>query len=235
MLGLKIIEPTAPTRSNAILDFIIIGSNIRAKEISIMNSPSDHKALLWEINVEMLKRRKLLKYPSRETAEEISLNLINNREIPDAHTFIRELEVLRRKKKKSMWKIIKQRTRKDDGLMRKLLAITDPKEVSKTINEHWSHFWRDTEEMRYSKESAKAYQRLKKILKYHLFEKRDGGIINSLKLDDGTFEDRPEQVNEQLLKTMEEIQVDNRWEWLRETDFPKLKRMNEGSTLMIID
>ena len=67
----------------------------------------------------------------------------------------------------------------------------------------------------------------KKFLKYHLFEKRDGGIINCVKRENGEIESESEKVNELLATTMKEIQINSRWEFLEEKEFPKLNRLNE--------
>ena len=212
MMGLKITLPTAATRGNAIIDFIIAGGKIKIQEDSILNSLSDHKVVNWIIEIKRNERRKPIRIPSRETANEITCLLLNSEQTQDAKSFIHELENVRRKKKKHMMKIIKQKTKKEDELMKKLLSIQNPEEISKTINEHWGKFWTDTEGLRFSKDSFEAYTRLKNILKYHLYEKRDGGIINRIKKEDGTLEDQPDKVNELLLKTMEEIQVDEQME-----------------------
>ncbi|HRP37858.1 MAG TPA: hypothetical protein PLS50_08695, partial [Candidatus Dojkabacteria bacterium] len=71
--------------------------------------------------------------------------------------------------------------------------------------------------------SATAYKNLKNILKYHLFEKRDGGIINCVINEDGTIEQDQDQVSRLLLKTIKEIQVDNKWKWLEEKEFPSCR------------
>jgi len=109
--------------------------------------------------------------------------------------------------------------------MDKLLKIQDSDEISK-INEHWREFWKNTETKRCSTDSATVYKRLKNILKYHLFEKRDGGVINCIKYDNGTIEQQPDKVRDQLLKTMEEIQIDNKWKWLKKKNSPASLNQN---------
>ena len=74
--------------------------------------------------------------------------------------------------------------------------------------------------MRYSAESASVYNTLRKVLKYHLFEKRDGDIINCIKREDDSIETEPNKANELLLTTMKDIQIDEEWEFLEEKDFP---------------
>ena len=94
--------------------------------------------------------------------------------------------------------------------------------IKTEVNTYWENIWKETEETRFSEDSAIAYNDLKDILKYHLFEKRDGGIINKIITEDGTIIYIPKEVNEELAKTIEEIQVDNNWAFLERKPFPKL-------------
>ena len=80
--------------------------------------------------------------------------------------------------------------------------------------------------LRFSQESKLAYDDLKRILKYHIFG-RGGGIINKIKTESGDIITNPQLINEQLAQTIEEIQIDNRWEFLEEKEFPKLPQLTE--------
>jgi len=71
---------------------------------------------------------------------------------------------------------------------------------------------------------------LRKILKYHLFEKRDGAVINSILDDEGNLVADQQKIDQLLLNTPEEIQLDNNWGWIQEKEFPKLPRLNESQT-----
>lgn len=142
---------------------------------------------------------------------------------------------LRKAKKRALWQIVKRKKFVNNSLLNKLLELQEPQGITTTINEYWTKYWKKTEETRYSQKSQIAYASLKRILKYHLFEKRDGGIIHSLKEEDGTVVSDPEIVNSMLLKTMEELQVDNKWGWLEEKPFPKLPRLSEEEMVRIVD
>lgn len=52
----------------------------------------------------------------------------------------------------------------------------------------------EIEKTRWTNESGMAYKDLRDILKYHLFEKRDGGIIAQLITEDGTIIGNPKEV-----------------------------------------
>ena len=227
LMGLHLISPTNPTRGNSTIDYILIGDKITASEDSRLRGPSDHIALTWQLQIEANEKKKPIKIPSKVTAEEISLALINNDKINKAEDFIRYFGQLAKLKKRELMKIIKPTPRKTNKLMEKLLNIQEPEEITNTINDHWGEFWNETESLRFSQESAAAYKSLKNILKYHLFEKRDGGIINSVKKEDGTIEQHPDEVSDLLLQTMEEIQVDNKWKWLEQKEFPQLPELTK--------
>ena len=120
LMGLKVTLPSQPTREEATLDFAITGRKIKIKEEAISKSPSDHMAVSWTIEIEAVEKRKLIKNPSRPTADEISLFLLNSPQVHDAKSFLEQLGLMRAKNKRHMWKIIRPRVRKDDGLIKKL-------------------------------------------------------------------------------------------------------------------
>jgi len=93
--------------------------------------------------------------------------------------------------------------------------------------------WKRREDIRYSQSSRQAYQTLKNILKYHLFEKRDGGIINSMVKDNGEITIDPTEIDELLTKTMSEIQIDENWGWIAQKKFPQLQEISELDTQYI--
>ena len=88
-------------------------------------------------------------------------------------------------------------------------------------------------EKKWPQESELAYSHLKLCLKYHLYERRDGGNINQLITEEDTIIVDPKDINEQLARTIEEIQMDDKWEYLQEKSFPILPvllRANETFT-----
>ncbi len=123
---------------------------------------------------------------------------------------------------------------KNHDLMKLLLESDSPEEIDKTILNYWKKFWGDKEPERYSELSALAYQTFKKVLKQHLFEKRDGGIINCIRREDQTIEHDQDKMNEQLLLTMQEIQIDHQWKFIEEKEFSKLPRIDQESIERII-
>ena len=122
---------------------------------------------------------KQLKIPSRKTAEEITLKLFENKEVINSAVFLDELYLYRKDNHHRMKQLVRYKPR-DCQLLEKLLNIDDPNKAQNIVNRHWNRIWMITEDKRWSRDSRIAYNDLKKILKYHLYEKRDGGIINQI-------------------------------------------------------
>ena len=101
-----------------------------------------------------------------------------------------KLSTLRTSNKKEVMTTLKLKHQKDMELFNKLLNLQDPSSISKIINEHWSRKWRQTEAQIFDKHSGIAYKQLKSILKYHMFQKRDGGVINSILRENGVITDK---------------------------------------------
>jgi len=120
-------------------------------------------------------------------------------------------------------------------LFEKLLKLDNPVHIDRVINEHWEALMRKTEELRFSNESKIAYRDLKNILKYHIYKKRDGGIIIQIITEEGIIINDPKIVNEQLAKTIEEIQVDPRWKFLNREEFPRLPELNQEEVLSLME
>ena len=236
LFNLTIVQPSEQTtKHGSVLDYVLVGKNIIAKEQSIVTGPSDHRAINWSLEITNVQKRRTIKIPCKKIANTITDQLLTDNAVVDAVSFVHKLGKLKKKNKRNMLKIMKPKPIKNDALMKLLLKLQEPHDIETTINEHWANEWKQTECQRYSEFSAQAYQKLQKILKYHLFEKRDGGIINCVKRENGEIESESEKVNELLATTMKEIQIDSRWEFLEEKEFPKLNRLNEKEMDLIVN
>ncbi len=226
-MGLIVSLPHGPTRSKATLDFLLTGSNVSVNHHNEYPSPSDHQGVLWNVTLQPLKRTKSLKIPDREIARGIMTELLDDERVVDSKSFLLQLSQKRSKLRKKILRLVRHKRSRNLDLFNKLLEVQEPTEMVQTINDYWKKFWSDTEDLRYSQDSKSAYKKLKTILKYHLFQKRDGGLINALIRDDGSFTEDSSEVDKQLLETIREIQVDESWGWLEKKPFPKLKRINQ--------
>jgi endonuclease/exonuclease/phosphatase family metal-dependent hydrolase len=225
-LGLKIEVPETPTRNNTTLDFLICGRSIKTHRRESVPSPSDHLAIRWDITIDFPNKTKQLKIPSKETAERITEKLLGNEEVTGAAIFLDELREYRLQERKHLQKLVKHKPR-DLHLFEKLLQIDNPAQVNELVSSHWQNIMQRIERTRWTNESKLAYKDLKDILKYHLYEKRDGGIIALVLSEDGTIISELEKVYELLAKTIEEIQVDERWKFLDREEFPMLPMLSQ--------
>ena len=234
-LGMTIATPKENTRLNAKLDYLIHGTGIKIIHHQVLPSPSDHKAVWWSLEVASIKRNKTLKIPNRRCADEIMIELLQNKKVKNPEQFFQGLDLLRRRKRRNLFKLVRRKKYQLSSLFDQLLQIQEPEETKNAINNYWGGFWIENEGIRYSKESAIAYQNLRKILKYHLYEKRDGAIINCLMKDDKEVTYDSKEIEQNLLQTMYEIQVDEKWPWIEQKPFPKLKEIDREEALNIID
>ena len=226
-MGLNINIPDLPTRKGATLDYLITGSEIRSEGNQVVPSPSDHQAIGWILNIKPLKPAKSIRIPNREFADDLMHYLISSSKVTNSKSFLEHLSKVRSENPRMIMKTLKPRRDRNLNLLNKLLSIDNFSHVSSIINHHWTKFWQNTEEIRYSNDSQHAYRRFKNILKYHLFQKRDGGIIHSILKENGVITDDQDEIEKLLLKTMEEIQIDNKWGWIEKKPFPRLERINQ--------
>ena len=226
-MGLIIHTPSENTRGSATLDFLITGAKFAQENHRVVPSPSDHNAVIWKLKIYSAEAANPLKIPNRALADDLMELLLSNKQVIDVKTFLEKLSILRSINNNDIMKTIKPKQQKNMELFDKLLKIQDPNLIAETINKHWTRIWLHTEAQRYSRQSGTAYKQLKTILKYHMFQKRDGGIISSILKEDGSITDRQDEIESLLFQTMEEIQVDHQWEWLERKEFPKLKRISQ--------
>ena len=219
----KILTPDSKTSNTSIVDFIITGSLIEVVRSTTVPSPSDHKAVLWDIIVKPPKMAQLLKIPDRSLAEEWTNIAIKSKNTINTQTFLQKIRQMRGLT--TPMTLLKKRKRNED-LFKILQTLDDPSNITEVTSKYWRSFWERVEEDRFSNHSRSAYSQLKCVLKYHLFEKRDGAVINSVLDDSGTRQDEQEKVEEQLLKTLREIQVDEKWGSIKKEAFPKLNRIS---------
>ena len=226
-LGLTIETPTMNTRRDAKLDYLIRGAGIKVSDNQVITSVSDHKAVWWKLEISGIKRKGTIKIPNRKCADEIITILLKNKRVKNAKQFLQGLAAQRKLNRRRLYKIIRKRKLQVSSLFELLLKAQDSEQATAIVNEHWRKFWRDTEDSRYSSASVNAYRNLRQILKYHLFEKRDGAIINCIIKEDKEITSDSREIEANLLKTMQEIQVDHNWPWIQEKSFPELEKLDE--------
>lgn len=230
-MGLNITPPIENTRGNSCLDFAVFGHNISLMKCSNLSSPSDHNALIWEIEIKNAESKSKVKIPNMKLAKEVTNSLISN--CKSLKEFYEKLSVLRHVNKKKL-KILVKPPRKDTSLLEKLIETDETIQMQEMIKNHWGKIWRDIEGNRFSKESSVAYKDLKRITRYHLYEKRDGAIIQQLISEDNEIVTNRAQVDELLAQTITEIQVDPQAEHLEKKKFPILPELSAKEFSLLI-
>ena len=152
----------------------------------------------------------------------MTADLIRN--CKELEEFYKELSEFRQKNRKQL-KVFLKPIKRDTHLLDKLLAAEETTQAQNVINNYWKELWKETEGKRYSQESKIAYKTLRRITKYHVFEKRDGAVIHQVKDEDGNVTDR-NQVDQLLAKTLMEIQVDPKEPHIERKVFPKLSELS---------
>ena len=90
------------TKHGSVLDYAIVGKNVEIKEQFDTNSPSDHRAISWELEIKNVRKRKVIKVPCKATADSISGQLLNDDAVIDATSFIQKLEKLKQRNKRKL-------------------------------------------------------------------------------------------------------------------------------------
>ena len=145
----------------------------------VFPSLSDHKSIQWTLRLFSPTKAKAITILDRKASEQNTATILESKTVVNASTFLREMKKLRQEIGIPT-KEIQQKTQKNNELMELILTIKKSEEINDIVREYWKTKWNLTEKDRFSIESKRAYQNLRKILKYHLFEKRDGSIIKKL-------------------------------------------------------
>lgn len=215
-----------PTRGNNTIDFAIHGKGIVLREWQAFESLSDHKIVTCEAVVECPKpSTKRFLVPNRKTAERMTLYAINN-----AKTSQEYLELLTKGRKKVGSKIMKTIKIKSwqKNLQDRLLRIeNEDEDIRRIIQEYWMNQAEQNEDERYSQQSKKAFEFLRRVYKYNQYEKRDGSIVNKIMLEDNRVVTNPEEVAQSIIESLKEIQTKrDEPEYTNEVPFPKLSPLD---------
>jgi hypothetical protein len=231
--GLTLWRPPLPTHiSGSTIDLIAHGAGIEITDLTFINTPSDHKALKWKAKLATSEKAKPLTIPNKKYASDLC-SIIGHDSVKNAETFLRThqsaldqaLIMTECKPKKPV----------SNNLMEELLKLDTASEVNAVIDAHWENLWQKNEERRFSPESKMSYKEKRNILKYHLYEKRDGAIVIRIIDNNGNLLTDIELVNEHLLHELSKIQVDINQPYIQREPFPSLPPLNKDELLTLIE
>jgi len=222
---LQISRPVSPTRGQSVLDFAVYGSSLLVDCEVMLQTPSDHKALLWSVSIDVPTRRHVEKIPNKVLANRISLQALKDPETSNSLEVLKAFKNLRRKHKRRWFKLIKYKPKKYPYLDF-LLNLKEDEDVSKESKLYWRNFWFETEGNRFSQYSREAFLAYRNICKYHMYDKKDGSVVSCLRLEDGTIVSDPQKVSHYLLDTLKKIQYVPGMGATILNEFPKLSMLN---------
>ena len=225
---LKINDPGKTSRALSTLDYMICGKGIEAKIKDIFPSCSDHNILTWDITFKATSKQKKISIPNKRLAEEITKTAIMNENVTNAFALLQTFLKLKKLRKKEEFIRIKPKRRTNDTYKNVLMSIKDESSITKVLNAYWSSLWEETENIRFSPMSKEAFKMLKSICKYHLFEKRDGSIVNKVLGDEGEVITDPKKVSAALIEVLKDIQLSDKFDhYLGNIPFPDLPTLEE--------
>jgi len=202
-------------------DFLIHGSAIKVNLSSVNNSPSDHKLLLWDIELPCPEMKIRTRIPNRKFAEQITQNAWNSSS--NSREFLKHIQY---SKIMNSHKILQTINRKSfqKPTIQKLLDAQEDSDALDIIRSYFRQFNADMEEQRFSNLSKKFFEYLKKVFKYDQICKRDGSIISSLKDEHDKIITDDSEVNKQIMTTIKELQVDLSKPRPLNLEFPELEK-----------
>ena len=233
--SLTINEPSKGTRGESKLDYLISGSQIMASLKDQISSISDHDILTWRVDFKATTKPKEIFVPNKILATEITKQSILDENTVNASSLIESFLTRRKLKRRQAFVKLKRTKRSNEALQNILLTIKDEDSIMEDINQYWGNFWDENELKRYSPLSKEAFNLLKTICKYHLYEKRDGSIVNQILMDDGKVTTDKDQVSSSLIDVLKSIQHSDQFEqYTGKMPFPDLPELDEKSVKGIL-
>jgi len=201
------------------LDFLLHGSAIKTRLITCNEAPSDHKLLVWEIDFPCPDSRANTKIPNRnfaENATKLAWSMSRN-----SKDFLRYIQYCKKACPGSVIQTLRRRSYVKPALQT-LLESDENCEALDIIRSYFLQFNQNLEDKRFSNLSKEFFRYLRKVFKYDSYNKRDGSIISSILTEDGNILTNPDDVNEQLITTLKELQLDASKPHPKNLMFPQL-------------
>jgi len=154
-MGLKVWNPNGVTRKTKRLDYLIAGEHISSSRHNILPSPSDHKAILWDIQLQSIKPPSPISIPSKEWAIKATETAMLNPKTIDSQSFLKGIDILRTNIP-GLMKTLNGRYKRNDDLLKILQVLDDSANIEDVINNYWKQLWREVESQRFGINSGVA-------------------------------------------------------------------------------
>ena len=101
------------------------------------------------------------------------------------------------------------------------------------VTKYWEEKFSDYESKRFSKQQREFFDFLKNLTKYNQFEKREGGIVNSLLIQNEVTHE-PKVIDKSLAEYLQKIHTPPTEQMLEEKlQFPTLQKLDKMETELI--
>ncbi len=235
-MGLQIFN-SEPTRQGHTLDFIIAGRGIRVEDIKCKKTTlSDHSIVTASLTIPISQHKNHIWLPNRLVANEITINSL--KEARNSYEFLKKVE---KQMKIRGFNILKKssKTKFERTLLNQLLeTLNEDKDLGRLVQDYWNQKYIENEKNRYSaipSNVKEAFDLLKKVFKYHHYDKRDGSIVTKILQNDGSVEMRQEEVNKQLIGVLKAIQFkEDQPKYESQVDFPKMPKLSHEECKLIL-
>lgn len=211
-------QKVGPTRGESELDIVLTGSEIKDVKILLYQSPSDHQGVYCSFRLSKARISSMkLRIPNRKVADRITIQALA--ESIGAKTFLDNIIEKMARRNFSIMSDIKIKPKRNE-LLERIISIKDEDDdIAQIIKDYWIEMSLNNEKLRYSPDSKEAFSLMKKIYKYHQYDRRDGSIVNKILLPSGEIVEDQERVSKILIEEMKNIQITNQ-ESLYDTYIP---------------
>ena len=132
-------------------------------------------------------------------------------------------------------KTIKRKVWQKDLQERILRIENEDEDIRRILDDYWYNLAEQNEDERYSQESRKAFEFLRRVYKYNQYEKRDGSVVNKVALDDNTTVTQTEEVAKAIIDSLKTLQIkEDEPQYKSEIPFPKLSDLKTGELESIL-
>jgi len=233
-LGMTISTPNQPTRGPHLLDYAVNGKKISIEHSYSLKAPSDHRAVVLTMKISNTGTQSFkIRLPNVKLACEITEKCLNK--CTNSKDFLDMATALHNANKGNKFVTIEPRKPRND-LLAQLLEHEELEDIKLEIRRYWESKIQENETQRFSQQQKEAFSFLKRVYKYNTYEKRDGSVVRSFMLSDGTIISNEKEISKILIRRLKEIQYDsNEPLYTTPLPFPRLPKLEKEELEDIIN
>ena len=218
----------------SVIDYWFSGLDIQidGDSISVKKTPlSDHNILSFSLTFSRPKRHEDLCLPNKKKARELSQIALKSSE--SSSHFVQCLHYLHNRFQNKIYQKMRHRRVKCNPEYLALFLDDELSDLIKKVTKYWEEKFAHYETKRFSREQKEFFIFIKNFTKYNQFEKRDGGIVNSLLLNGEVIND-PKAIDKKLVEHLQHVHDSPETEKIqRNLEFPCLNQLTHVETKSI--